>query len=122
MKRHLNLPLISSVLLLIVLVVVLVLLWPRQQSVDSIRSAQPAAGPATAQPIGPRSTPGLSGNLVPINNVDPLTGKPVSYGSPVTTYKGHVIGFCCKKSPGFNGSWDLMSEADKDAFVARFTR
>ena len=78
MKRHVTPSLISfitSVVLLIALVVVLVLLWPRQQPVDSIRSPQPAAGPAAAQPIGPRSTPALSGNLVPINNVDPHGGR-----------------------------------------------
>jgi hypothetical protein len=58
---------------------------------------------------------------VPINNVDPITGKPILPDSPRTLYKGYVIAFCCSQSPSANGGWERMSEVDKDAFVARFT-
>ncbi len=56
----------------------------------------------------------------PINDVDPMTGELIRPDSPATVYKGHVIAFCCDKSPAANGGWERMSEAEKDAFVARF--
>jgi hypothetical protein len=60
--------------------------------------------------------------LATINDVDPLTGKPIGPKSPTLVYKGHTIGFCCAKSSGYTGGRDRMSEAEKDAVVARFVK
>jgi hypothetical protein len=72
-----------------------------------------AAQGAAYEPLVPSKAVGLN----PINDVDPVSGKPVRAGSPTTIYKGYVIGFCCQESPP---RWERMSESDKDAFVRRF--
>ncbi len=66
--------------------------------------------------ILPPASPGIK---IPINDVDPATGKPIEPSSPTLVYKGLTIAFCCDKSPGYNGGWARMSEAEKDAFVRR---
>ncbi|MFQ5807570.1 MAG: hypothetical protein ACE5I3_14075 [Phycisphaerae bacterium] len=57
---------------------------------------------------------------MPINTVDPMTGKPIGDNSPTTVYKGYVVAFCCKNSSAYKGGWARMSEVEKDAFVRRF--
>jgi hypothetical protein len=94
---------------------VFVIMQTRQtKPVLTAPAATQAPSPGRA-PVGPGGV-----KLVPVNNVDPATGDPVVYGSPVTMYKGHVIGFCCENSPAFRGGWDAMSEVDKDAFLLRW--
>ncbi len=58
---------------------------------------------------------------VPINDVDPVTGKPITPSSPMKTYEGYVIAFCCAKSAGYTG-WDRMSETEKEALVRRYLK
>jgi len=53
----------------------------------------------------------------PLNNVDPVSGKPVDGFSPKTTYENHTIGFCCNVS---KGKWMRLPKEDKDAFILRF--
>ena len=79
--------------------------------------------------VGDMSTPAATalpsvaqGAGVPINDVDPVTGKPIEPGSPAISYKGHLIGFCCDQSEGYKGAWARMSEAEKDLFVLRYRR
>ena len=70
---------------------------------------------------GREVTPGLlAAAEVPINDVDPVTGKPIEPSSPTLTYKGHTIAFCCASSSGYKGGWAQMTEAAKDAFVSRY--
>jgi hypothetical protein len=57
-----------------------------------------------------------------LNDVDPVTGKPITASSPTLTHKGYVIGFCCANSEGYKGGWNRMSEAQKDAFVRRYVK
>lgn len=58
----------------------------------------------------------------PLNDVDPVTGNPITSSSPTLMYKGYVIGFCCAGSEGYKGAWNWMSEAQKDAFVRRYLK
>ncbi|NQT20942.1 MAG: hypothetical protein HQ592_14640 [Planctomycetes bacterium] len=70
----------------------------------------------------PDRLPARSGSTgLPINDVDPVTGKPITPTSPTLVYKEHVIGFCCEDSTGYRGGWARMSEAKKDAFVSRYS-
>ena len=66
--------------------------------------------------------PATTGIIVPINDVDPVTGKPIGPSSPTLKYKGYNIAFCCEASSGYKGDWDQMSEAQKDAFVKRYLK
>lgn len=53
----------------------------------------------------------------PLNDVDPVSGKPVGRFSPRATYENHTIGFCCSASMS---KWAQLPKVDKDAFVQRF--
>lgn len=53
----------------------------------------------------------------PLNNVDPVSGKPVDGFSPTATYENYTIGFCCNVS---KGRWERLPKEDKDAFIRRF--
>jgi hypothetical protein len=53
----------------------------------------------------------------PINNVDPVSGKPVDGFSPTATYENYTIGFCCDVS---KSRWVRLPKEDKDAFILRF--
>ena len=53
----------------------------------------------------------------PLNNVDPVSGKPVDGFSPTATYENYTIGFCCNVS---KSRWARLSKEDKDAFILRF--
>ena len=53
----------------------------------------------------------------PLNNVDPVSGKPVDGFSPTATYENYTIGFCCNVS---KIKWARLPKEDKDAFVLRF--
>ena len=53
----------------------------------------------------------------PINNVDPVSGKPVDAFSPTATYENYTIGFCCNVS---KNRWMRLPKADKDAFIRSF--
>ncbi len=89
-------------------------------------------GKATSQPAGarapvPRSLatflpPPAPGTRTPINDTDPVTGKPLTPTSPVLAYKGYQIGFCCDKSAGYTGGWERMSESQRDAFVRKYLK
>lgn len=59
------------------------------------------------QPAGPPA----------INDVDPLSGKPVDTFSPRVTYENYTIGFCCDVS---KRKWVRLPKEDKDAFILRF--
>jgi hypothetical protein len=54
-----------------------------------------------------------------MNGICPLTGWDVEADAPTRQYKGHTIGFCCGACPG---KWDRWSEAQKDAFVAKYQK
>ena len=93
------------------------------------RATLPRAPLSTTLPGGVSITAGLSslppappGTRVPLNDVDPVTGKPIEAASPTITYKGYVIGFCCDQSSGYRGGWERMSQTQKDAFVRRYLR
>ena len=51
-----------------------------------------------------------------INDTCPISGQPISAEAGTATHDGRTIGFCCPNCPG---RWKLMSEAQKDAFVAQ---
>lgn len=90
-------------------------------TVTPVAATPATAGPAATQPaftMMPLAPPGTP----PINNVDPVSGEKITPTSPATLYKGHVVAFCCRNSKGFNGGWQKMSEADKDAFVSRWVK
>jgi hypothetical protein len=55
---------------------------------------------------------------VPINTVDPTSGKPTVAGI-TSIYKGHTIGHCCEVS---KREWEALSDAQKDAAIRRFLR
>lgn len=76
-------------------------------------ATQPAITGFPLAPMGPQS---------PINNVDPVSGEPITPRSPTITYKGHVVAFCCRNSKGYNGGWERMSETEKDAFIRRWIK
>lgn len=79
------------------------------------------AWPGTTQPAVTEMQPAPAGPP-PINNVDPMSGEPITPKSPTVIYKGQVVAFCCRNSKAFNGGWQNMSEADKDAFVGRWVK
>jgi hypothetical protein len=90
---------IALVLAVVGLVLIVVFIIPRGQQ----RPAEPLA--RTTFTTG-----------VPINNVDPTSGKPIVAGL-TSTYKGHTIGHCCAES---QGQWEALSESQKDAAIRRF--
>lgn len=51
-----------------------------------------------------------------VNETCPIGKEPVTEDGGVAEHKGCKVGFCC---PGCKEQWDAMSEADKDAFVAK---
>ncbi|MCH7604166.1 MAG: hypothetical protein IIB54_15520 [Planctomycetes bacterium] len=118
MKRKL----ISIILMIVAafLLSVTVVMWPQSQRDES--NEPPSVPPPVPGVTQGSITAQPTAYSVPINDVDPLTGKSVGPNSPTTLYKGYTIGFCCTDSPGYNGSWAGMSEIEKDAFVARFVR
>ena len=59
------------------------------------------------QPAGPPA----------INDVDPLSGKPVDRYSPRVTYENYTIGFCCDVS---TRKWVRLPKDDKDASIQSF--
>ena len=83
-----------------------------------------AAGttPATPKPVATGLPPPAPGTRSPINDTDPVTGKPITLNSPTLEYKGYGIGFCCASSEGYKGAWNRMSEKEKDAFVRRYLK
>lgn len=54
--------------------------------------------------------------------MDRFTGNPIIESSPTVTYKGYVIAFCCRKSKGYRGGWDRLTEAEKDTYVRGFLK
>jgi len=83
-------------------------------------TTQPTSGVVT--PVVASLPPPAPGTRVPLNDVDPVTGKPITPSSPTITYKGYVIAFCCADSEGYKGAWARMSESQKDAFVRRYLK
>jgi len=51
-----------------------------------------------------------------VNDTCPIGKEPVAADGGVAEYKGSKVGFCC---PGCKSGWEEMSEADKDAFLAK---
>lgn len=51
-----------------------------------------------------------------VNDTCPIGKEPVEADGGVAEYKGEKVGFCC---PGCKAGWEEMSEADKDAFIAK---
>jgi len=51
-----------------------------------------------------------------VNDTCPIGGEAVEANGGSADYKGSTVGFCC---PGCKGGWEDMSEADKDAFIAK---
>jgi hypothetical protein len=93
----------------------------------SAPAANPVPAPtASSAPAIASATTGLPppapGTKVPVNDVDPVTGKPLTPSSPTLAYKGYAIGFCCAQSAGYTGAWERMSEKDKDAFVRKYLK
>jgi hypothetical protein len=66
--------------------------------------------------------PPAPGTRVPLNDVDPVGGKPITPSSPTVMYKGYTIGFCCTESGGYQGGWARLSEKEKDAFVRKYLK
>ena len=92
-------------------------------------AALPGAPVGTTQPVSGAVTPAVTslpppapGTRVPLNDVDPVTGKPLTPSSPTTNYKGYAIGFCCDQSEGYRGAWARKSESEKDAFVRKYLK
>jgi len=82
----------------------------------------PTTEPAPPGPVATDLPPPAPGTKTPINDTDPVTGKPLTASSPALAYKGYVIGFCCASSAGYKGGWDRMSEKEKDAFVRKYLK
>ncbi len=122
MKRHLT----PANIVLSVVVVIFISLLLRFQLLRSSNDATPQPDVVDTTPntnLSNNPAPALpTSTLVSINNVDPSNGKRIGPDSPTILYKGNIIGFCCKSSPAANGGWQRMSEAEKDAFVARFVK
>lgn len=54
----------------------------------------------------------------PVNDKCPImVDEELDDDSPTTTYKGHLIGFCC---PGCEKKWAAKPEADKMAFLIKY--
>ena len=103
------------------------LLGPALRGRDS--APLPPATVGTTQPVAASTLPVVAGlpppapgTRVPLNDVDPVTGKTVTASSPTLYYKGYAIGFCCENSGGFKGEWTRMSESQKDAFVRKYVK
>jgi hypothetical protein len=90
---------IALILAVVGLILIVVFIIPRGQQ----KSAEPL--PRTSLATG-----------IPINNVDPTSGKPVVAGI-ASTYKKYTIGHCCAES---QKEWEALSESQKDAAVRRF--
>ncbi len=77
---------------------------------------------APANPVAAGLPPPAPGTKIPINDTDPVTGKPLTPTSPTLDYKGYTIGFCCTSSEGYKGAWERMNEGQKDAFVRKYLK
>jgi hypothetical protein len=69
------------------------------------------------KPIEPLPV-GAQTSGTPINDVDPMSGKPIVPGI-TSQYKGYTIGHCCNVS---RGEWLALSDSQKDASLRRFLR
>jgi hypothetical protein len=54
-----------------------------------------------------------------INDRCPIQGETIDTETPMRVWRGHSIGFCC---PGCDKKWDAKSDADKDAFLAKYVK
>ncbi|MCC6678449.1 MAG: hypothetical protein IT436_15045 [Phycisphaerales bacterium] len=54
----------------------------------------------------------------PVNDRCPIQGEEVDPEAPARMWRGQAIGFCC---PGCETEWDAKPDAEKDAFLARYT-
>ncbi len=52
----------------------------------------------------------------PVNSRCPIQSEEVDPDTPVRTWRGHAIGFCC---PGCDQKWDAKTDAEKDEFLAK---
>ncbi len=85
-------------------------------------TAAAASTPAPPKPVASGLPPPAPGTRSPINDTDPVTGKPITPSSPTLNYKGYAIGFCCADSGGYKGEWARTSESQKDAFVRKYLK
>ena len=53
-----------------------------------------------------------------LNDTCPVMGGGVDPEAETASFHGYTIGFCCD---GCKGKWDEMSDAAKQAFVAKYT-
>lgn len=97
---------------------------PASTSSGNTRNAGTAgtASPEVTQLSMSSLPPAPPGTKSPINDTDPVSGKPITATSPTIAYEGYVVAFCCKDSAGYKGGWDRMTETDKDAFVRRWLK
>ena len=70
-----------------------------------------SAGTRTAPPPPPHVALGT------VNEMCPISGRPITVDAPTATYKGRKIGFCCGNCPG---AWDGMSQDDKDKAISPY--
>jgi hypothetical protein len=52
-----------------------------------------------------------------VNDVCPMSGRPVDPNGPTVEYHGKTVGFCCG---GCVSPWDKMSDAEKNAFLTKY--
>ncbi|MHC4082405.1 MAG: hypothetical protein ACYS15_09630 [Planctomycetota bacterium] len=52
-----------------------------------------------------------------VNDVCPMSGRPIDPNGPTVEYDGKTVGFCCG---GCVSPWDKMTRAEKDAFLAQY--
>lgn len=92
---------IALVLAVVGLVLIVVFIVPRgpQKRAESLKRAGFTTG-------------------IPINNVDPTSGKPIVAGI-TSVHKGYTIGHCCGPS---RQDWEALSAERKEAFVRRFLK
>ena len=93
--------------------------WSLARSSGGGSTFAPDSAPVRPAALASSLPPAPPGAKVPVNDVDPLTGKPITPTSPTTVYKGYVVAFCCNNSAGYKGGWARLSEPEKDAFIRR---
>ncbi len=73
--------------------------------------------PADESPASQPAEPEADTESAAVNDVCPVMGNPVDPDTPMATWRGHKIGFCCA---GCDGPWEEKTEQEKDAFLARY--
>ncbi len=80
-------------------------------------------GPGVLAAVGLLALPGCATtdkadvSMGAVNDVCPMSGRPVDPEGPTVEYAGKTIGLCCG---GCVSPWDKMTKAEKDAFLAKY--